>query len=196
MNSGLKISNRDRIFMMFAPMAFLAVGYWFFIARPMSSEIALLKHRDASLGTAEEIAAVRPGLEKKLQEISQSFSAAKAMQDEIIASSQPASGGEPAEMMRMLRELFHRHGGNVATSSLRDDELQFGQTAPVCVDLLKSFSSAAPHHWIFEVESDYAGMAAALDELANSHQCVIDSLSMRPDDTGASSCVWRLSLWM
>ena len=194
MSAGLKITGRDRVFMLFAPTIALAAAYFFFAARPMASEMASLRRRGDELGPAGEIAAGRPALEARLAKAREELAAAEAAaREDMDPQSVPS---EPAERMRALRELFHRHGGDVLSSSLRDEEPQFGQAEPAPVALLKRSTGIAPHRWFFEIEAGYAGMAAALDELAESRPCVVYSLSMRPADTDGAPCAWRIELWM
>lgn len=195
MSAGLKITGRDRVFMLFAPTIALAAAYLFLVARPMSSETASLRRRCAELGPAEDLADARPGLEARL---------AKAREESAAAdAAEPAGHGddasvpsEPADRMRVLRELFRGHGCNVVSSSIGDVKPQFGQTPPVFSTLLERVAGSVPNRWLFEVEAGYAGMAAALDELSGGLPCVVDSLSMEPAKDGASPCKWRLVIWM
>ena len=219
-----KMTKHDKVFALFAPTLLLVAAYCWFVARPLSAEIASLRQRRAALGAPEEIMAARPALEARLADAGKRLEAAVAASAEAqraivaeaggrtsVSAAEPrqphvaeaggrtsvsAAAREPAERLRALGDVFRGHGGRVVSCALADEKAAAPRVLPAWIELFRRIADANPRLWDFEVEAGYADMAAALAALADGRECLVDSLEMKPAEAAGAPCSWRLSIWM
>lgn len=184
----LKITAKDKVFIIVAVPVAIIAAYWYFIRKPLTKELSRLKEQDSVLLGAghyeaegimlrKELTASRETLEKK----------SASAEAKVEKSAKEASS--PADRLERVMKIFAAHN----ITMLGSEPATEAGSAKAMEMVRAAYGIEAPVLRRFSVEGAYQDIVNAMRAFADAaSETLIESVAMSSRKNG---CSWEIAIW-